>query len=799
MRRIIAFFSLCFLLGIAVATPRWGESFDWLGDTLQPRQPQAMIAFGDTVVFSSINNFYGYLQTGLQPDSFHQLFQISIPPTTFHSFNYCYSINHILRIGNRIQYGYPLGSIAWNGIESPLYQGASLVNSQFTNDEGFWGTSFSYGGDLSRFNYQNGSPHFRPICDHNFLFYRDSIFKQDNDGAYHEVASDTVVSEWVVRWPYAYNLHPNTHTGNVFYLDTLIPAVVGQFSTNRTGFIKIINDTMITVIGLFWECWSLTNPRQPVSLGIDTLTDHLIWLEDTPVDSLWFGWSFHRYTSPFHTDSTIFNLISFRNGVRNPIVVYNYQPPDLITSPNNGMVARTDYGWIVRSDASFESLSLRATSKIFSLQLRYTSLRQPYLDTLWYYRTPSIFKHTEYTSSEEVILGPVVSTERPRNESQILVDYYDSTMVFVMDTSGANHQIRWFLPKSAQYSGLQNILCDGENILFRKPNNMVVRYHWSDSLWMIDSLIREPNFLVYFHNDVFITQNQHSDTIHFYRITGNTAILESVIARSSNAIDFRCYRNDRCVVVENSTNLRLYTRQNNTWTRNPDFIIPTTLPEVYSRTTAQTDTLFDWNNSVYLLPDTGCPYLLIPTDTLLANNNTLGTMDFQRDLILIYWQGSNRLPTLYQYSNGTLINRGSFIDDYNLGAGDQNNLTYAYLNGNTIVFIGNSRISTYAIPPYDSSPEHDGSLLKSFELGNPYPNPFNPSTTITFALPKASNVKIEIYNVLGKRVKTVISSKYLAVGRYYARWNAQGFSSGVYFCRMEAGAFSSTKKLMLLK
>jgi hypothetical protein len=85
-----------------------------------------------------------------------------------------------------------------------------------------------------------------------------------------------------------------------------------------------------------------------------------------------------------------------------------------------------------------------------------------------------------------------------------------------------------------------------------------------------------------------------------------------------------------------------------------------------------------------------------------------------------------------------------------------------------------------------------------FKLLQNYPNPFNPSTTIEFAVPKQSNVSLKIYNINGEEVETLINNAFSA-GTYSVQWDATGFASGVYFYRMEAGSFSETKKLLLVK
>lgn len=89
-------------------------------------------------------------------------------------------------------------------------------------------------------------------------------------------------------------------------------------------------------------------------------------------------------------------------------------------------------------------------------------------------------------------------------------------------------------------------------------------------------------------------------------------------------------------------------------------------------------------------------------------------------------------------------------------------------------------------------------LAFSFALGQNYPNPFNPSTTIEFSLPKTEYVTLQIYNLLGEKVTTLASER-LQAGTHSVRWNAVGIPSGVYFYRLQAGEFTETKKLILLR
>jgi len=88
--------------------------------------------------------------------------------------------------------------------------------------------------------------------------------------------------------------------------------------------------------------------------------------------------------------------------------------------------------------------------------------------------------------------------------------------------------------------------------------------------------------------------------------------------------------------------------------------------------------------------------------------------------------------------------------------------------------------------------------VRAFRLSQNYPNPFNPSTTIRYELPIASDVRLEVFDVLGKKVATLVSGRQSA-GEQRAVFNANGLASGVYFYRLKTGSFIETKKMLLLK
>lgn len=89
-------------------------------------------------------------------------------------------------------------------------------------------------------------------------------------------------------------------------------------------------------------------------------------------------------------------------------------------------------------------------------------------------------------------------------------------------------------------------------------------------------------------------------------------------------------------------------------------------------------------------------------------------------------------------------------------------------------------------------------LSKEYALSQNYPNPFNPITQIRYTLPRDCEVELTIYNILGQKVTTLVDGKQKA-GYKTVRWDAGSFSSGIYFCRLTAGDFVDTRKMVLLK
>jgi hypothetical protein len=166
------------------------------------------------------------------------------------------------------------------------------------------------------------------------------------------------------------------------------------------------------------------------------------------------------------------------------------------------------------------------------------------------------------------------------------------------------------------------------------------------------------------------------------------------------------------------------------------------------------------------------------------------------------------------YCNDTKVGsrawNGSYTDIPAMGK-DNSDLTKDYCTSSSIPTfrVEKANGETYAltgdIPVWESNGLHMLSSLQeaiilpeSYSLAAAYPNPFNPTTTINFAIPTNAEVSIAIYNLQGREVVSLVNGSYDA-GYHQVIWNADSYSSGVYFVKMVAGSYVNTQKLMLVK
>ncbi len=163
----------------------------------------------------------------------------------------------------------------------------------------------------------------------------------------------------------------------------------------------------------------------------------------------------------------------------------------------------------------------------------------------------------------------------------------------------------------------------------------------------------------------------------------------------------------------------------------------------------------------------------------------------------------------------TEVNNYGFNIERRISEGEWNTLGFVEGHGNSNspkqynftdsdLFAGGSKFQ-YRLKQVDNDGKFEYSEVvevevvpTQFELSQNYPNPFNPGTTIKFSLPKQTQIKLNLYNMLGELVETIAEGNYEA-GNYKINFNASNLPTGVYIYRIESDAFVQTKKMMLLK
>jgi len=94
--------------------------------------------------------------------------------------------------------------------------------------------------------------------------------------------------------------------------------------------------------------------------------------------------------------------------------------------------------------------------------------------------------------------------------------------------------------------------------------------------------------------------------------------------------------------------------------------------------------------------------------------------------------------------------------------------------------------------------QQENVIPSDFNLSQNFPNPFNPTTTISFSIPKQNHVSLKVYDVLGNEVGTLVNEE-KEIGVYSVYFNASQLASGIYFYQIKAGAFNQIKKMLLIK
>ena len=122
-------------------------------------------------------------------------------------------------------------------------------------------------------------------------------------------------------------------------------------------------------------------------------------------------------------------------------------------------------------------------------------------------------------------------------------------------------------------------------------------------------------------------------------------------------------------------------------------------------------------------------------------------------------------------------------------------------NGQVNLFTSDGQVFRFAYDSNTSSVDTEGgatTLPTAYSLEQNYPNPFNPTTSIAFSLPESAQVSLAVYDVLGRRVATLVNGR-LQAGQHSVQFEASSLPSGMYLYRLTTPTGSMTQKMILLK
>jgi parallel beta-helix repeat protein len=171
------------------------------------------------------------------------------------------------------------------------------------------------------------------------------------------------------------------------------------------------------------------------------------------------------------------------------------------------------------------------------------------------------------------------------------------------------------------------------------------------------------------------------------------------------------------------------------------------------------------------------------------------------------WQGQGNIdvdPMFRDHENGDFhlmsIECGDAYDSPAIDAGDPS-IFDEYLHCDAGLGTEISDMGAYGgqgIPTGVDDTE-EGIIPNALSLSQNYPNPFNASTVISYQLPEVSVVTLDIYDMLGRKVETLVDSQTHSSGEHQITWDASDYSSGMYFYRLDVNGYSGTSKMLLLK
>ncbi|MCK7523212.1 MAG: T9SS type A sorting domain-containing protein [Ignavibacteriales bacterium] len=186
-----------------------------------------------------------------------------------------------------------------------------------------------------------------------------------------------------------------------------------------------------------------------------------------------------------------------------------------------------------------------------------------------------------------------------------------------------------------------------------------------------------------------------------------------------------------------------------------------------------------------------------PTDLQYCSNYYYGT---------VYPENRNAIQvinkTLFGIADYTGLHILNIDDPYSvkeLKSYKFPDITYSMYVNNEKIYVSSMNNGVYEIDnTFLTNVNEQNKMPNECLLFQNFPNPFNPSTTIYYQIPQAGFVSLKVFDILGREVATMVNEE-KPVGNYEITFSGQGLPSGIYFYKLNAGNFSSVKKMILIK
>jgi len=208
--------------------------------------------------------------------------------------------------------------------------------------------------------------------------------------------------------------------------------------------------------------------------------------------------------------------------------------------------------------------------------------------------------------------------------------------------------------------------------------------------------------------------------------------------------------------------------------------------------TADTENIFDYNLYYFLPGSTNSAgfqfqWMKVKYNNFAAYQAASGSDSHSFFVDPLFVNASLQFPDLHLKSGSPAIDAGIASDSIGLFDIDGDPRILGTIDIGAVEYSASSVVT------------NSGTILPSnYELFPNYPNPFNPSTTIDYSIPKSGNVKLTVYNLIGSRVASIVN-EFKTAGNYSVHFNAANLASGIYFYLLESGDYKRIKKLVLIK